>query len=152
VTSPSSKPSSDLGVKPLNSAGILRRADQAILAGLVVLGGLAAAFWWVSCGGLRGGIARWEELEPREARFLVDVNAADWPELRQLPEIGETLARRIVEHREEQGSFRRPEDLMKVHGIGPKTVDLLRPFLDPESWPADSPADAPDAPASPGVE
>lgn len=152
MTSPSSRPGSDLGAEPLESPGILRRADQSLLAGLVFLGGLAAAFWWVTSGGPRGGLVRWEELEPREARFLVDVNTAEWPELCQLPEIGETLARRMIEHREQQGPFRRPEDLMRVHGIGPKTVDLLRPFLDPESWPADSPADGLNAPTPPGVE
>src|SRR5262245_24003898 len=51
--------------------------------------------------------------------FRVDVNRADRAELLQLPNCGETLARRILEHRQEHGPFRSLDDLRKVHGIGP---------------------------------
>lgn len=138
MASPPSKANSNLGAEPFEPRGLLRRSDQALLAGLVAAGSLAVAIWWVHHGGLRGELVEWEKGEPREARFLVNVNTAEWPELSQLPEIGETLARRIIAHREENGPFLCPDDLMKVHGIGPKTLDLLRPLLDPESWPADS--------------
>jgi competence protein ComEA len=39
------------------------------------------------------------------------------------------LAQRILEHRDEHGPFQRVEDLDKVNGIGPKTVEKLRPWL-----------------------
>lgn len=141
-----------LGSELLRSPGLLRRSDQRLLAGLIVGGGLALAFWWISHGGPRGELVELGKGKPLQARFLVDVNSAEWPELSQLPEIGETLARRIVAERQASGPFLCPEDLMKVHGIGPKTVDLLLPFLDPESWPADSPCKALSVPAPSGVE
>jgi competence protein ComEA len=72
-----------------------------------------------------------ERAEPQVARFEVDINSADWPELAQLPTIGETLARRIVESRQKGGPFRDHEDLRRVHGIGPRTLEAIRPYLRP---------------------
>ena len=46
-----------------------------------------------------------------------------------MPRIGPALAGRIVEFREENGKFQRPEDLMLVRGIGEKTLELLKPFV-----------------------
>ena len=63
--------------------------------------------------------------------FQVDVNAADWPELAQLPGLGETLARRIVASRQTSGPFRSYADLDRVKGIGPRTIERIRPFLAP---------------------
>jgi len=48
-----------------------------------------------------------------------------------LPGIGEMLARRIVESRREHGLFVDHEDLLRVKGIGPKTLQAMRPFLLP---------------------
>jgi competence protein ComEA len=62
---------------------------------------------------------------------LVDINAAEWPELAELPEIGEMLARRIVESRSAAGPFGDHDDLLRVNGIGPRTLDKLRPYLLP---------------------
>ena len=58
------------------------------------------------------------------------VNLATASELEALPGIGPTMARRIVEERARSGPFRRPEDLLKVKGIGPKTLDRLRDQID----------------------
>uniref|UniRef100_A0A7C2PGZ8 Helix-hairpin-helix domain-containing protein n=1 Tax=Schlesneria paludicola TaxID=360056 RepID=A0A7C2PGZ8_9PLAN len=61
--------------------------------------------------------------------FQLDPNTATWVEWTQLDGIGGTLAKRIVAHREEHGPFRTPEDLGRVKGIGPKTLDKMRPHL-----------------------
>lgn len=61
----------------------------------------------------------------RQAR-QVDVNAATAEELQRLPEVGPSLAQRIIEHRRSHGAFRRTEDLLEVPGIGPKTYEALR--------------------------
>jgi len=109
----------------------LRRADQAAVAVLVLMGLGASVGWWVRQGGLRGRLVELERAEPRVARFEVDVNSADWPELLQLPGIGQTLAKRIVDSRREEGPFRDHKDLMRVRGIGPKTLETIRPYLRP---------------------
>ena len=110
---------------------LIRRTDQAVVATLVVLGLISTVGWWVSQGGVNGRLIELETAEPRVAAFEVDVNGATWPELAQLPSIGPTLARRIVESRETDGPFLDHEDLRRVRGIGPKTLDGIRPFLRP---------------------
>ncbi len=72
-----------------------------------------------------------ERAEVKTARFEVDINTADWPELLQLPQIGETLAKRIVDSRRTSGPFRDQRDLMRIRGIGPKTFDTIKPYLRP---------------------
>ncbi|MBN2217957.1 MAG: helix-hairpin-helix domain-containing protein [Pirellulales bacterium] len=109
----------------------LRRADQWGVALLVLLGLAGMVVWWWSHGGFRGELIDIERAEPRQAEFLVDVNRAGWPELAQLPRIGETLARRIVESRERDGPFQTFDDLRRVQGVGPRTLERLRPYLLP---------------------
>ena len=110
---------------------LLRRADQAVVAGLVLLGLASMGAWWVAHGGCRGRLVEIERAEPLTAEFQVDLNEADWPELVQLPGIGEVLARRIVESRRRDGRFLDHDDLQRVRGIGPRTLDRVRPFLTP---------------------
>ena len=62
-------------------------------------------------------------------QFQVVLNEADWPELTAIPGIGETLAKRIVEHRIKHGHFDRVESLVDVPGIGKKSLERFRPFL-----------------------
>ena len=64
-------------------------------------------------------------------RFQLDVNQADWPEISVLPDVGETLARRIVESRALDGPFADLDELQRVRGIGPKTLERIRPYLRP---------------------
>ena len=59
----------------------------------------------------------------------INVNAADVAELCKLPGVGERYAARIVAYREEHGPFAKPDDLAAVDGIGPKTLEKLKPFV-----------------------
>jgi len=69
----------------------------------------------------RNGKAPWGRL---------DLNRATEEELKDLPRIGPELARRIVSYRRENGPFRSVDDLLKVKGIGPKTLKQIRPFVE----------------------
>jgi competence protein ComEA len=55
--------------------------------------------------------------------YQIELNSATWVELTQLRGIGEALAIRIVENREAVGPFSSIDDLQRVPGIGPKTVE-----------------------------
>jgi len=59
----------------------------------------------------------------------VDINRADAEELTAIPGVGKTLAQRIVDFRDEHGPFKRVEDLLKVKGIGEKSLEKLRPHV-----------------------
>jgi competence protein ComEA len=110
---------------------LLRRADQAAVACLVGAALVSMAAYWVVQGGPRGNLIEIDRAEPLEARFLVDINKAQWPELAELPEIGPTLARRIVESRASDGPYADHEDLRRVRGIGPLTLERMKPYLLP---------------------
>jgi len=60
------------------------------------------------------------------ARVLIDPNAASADELAMLPTIGPVLAQRIVEDRGANGPYTHLEDLRRVKGIGPRTIDAIR--------------------------
>jgi competence protein ComEA len=59
----------------------------------------------------------------------VNINTASLEELQKIPHIGESLARRIVDHREANGPFRRVEHLMLVSGISDKRFRKIRPLV-----------------------
>lgn len=60
----------------------------------------------------------------------LDPATADRAAWDRLPGIGPRTAERILEHRARHGPFRSPEDLLAVQGIGPVTLERLRPWLD----------------------
>lgn len=117
--------------RPQDLRWALRRADQAMVAGCVALGLIAMSLYWLSHAGTEHRLMEIEPLDPRPVPFIVDVNEADWPELTQIPGIGESLARRIVERRGEIGAFRDLDELDDVQGIGPRTLERMRPYLLP---------------------
>mgnify|MGYP004554308197 FL=1 len=59
----------------------------------------------------------------------VNVNTADMQTLCTLPGVGEVLAQRILDTRNECGGFAYPEDLLLVKGIGTKKLEALRPLI-----------------------
>src|SRR5260221_14169176 len=99
---------------------VLRRIDQATVAALVALSLVGMGVYWGVQGGPRGELIEIDRAEPLTARYLVDINKAEWPEFAELPDIGETMARRIVDSRQAGGAFRDHEDLRRVRGIGPR--------------------------------
>jgi competence protein ComEA len=116
---------------PRHPHWLLRRTDQAVVAALVVVALVGMAGWWMAQGGWGGRLVEIDHAEPLVARFQVDINAAEWPELTQLPAIGPTLAKRIVESRRRYGPFASHDDLRRVPGIGPKKMEEIRPYLRP---------------------
>lgn len=54
----------------------------------------------------------------------ININTASADELTKLKQVGPNYAARIIEYREKNGPFQKPEDIMKVKGIGPKTFEM----------------------------
>lgn len=77
-----------------------------------------------------GGAAPWSG-EPAatgaaSAGGTIDVNRATAAELEELPGVGPATAQKIVDDREANGPFTKPEDLMRVPGIGAKKFEAMR--------------------------
>lgn len=62
--------------------------------------------------------------------LTVNINSAEKSELMKLPKIGPVTAERIIRFREDFGLYNAIEDLSKVKGIGSKTLELIRPFVE----------------------
>lgn len=73
-------------------------------------------------------------MAPAEARM--NLNTATAAELERLPRIGPRMAARILAYRQAHGSFARVDDLVRVRGIGPKTLARIAPYLFVEQAPA----------------
>ena len=59
----------------------------------------------------------------------IDPNTATHEELDGLPGIGAASARAIVAHREAHGRFASVDDLLEISGIGPRNLEVMRPYL-----------------------
>ena len=59
----------------------------------------------------------------------VDINTADMAALESVPGIGKSLSQRIIAFREKNGPFQSVDDLLKVQGVGEKSIQKLRPYL-----------------------
>lgn len=69
---------------------------------------------------------RYDPLLREEIRHRVDLNSASASELSALPNIGPVLAERIIADRTAHGAFTDIDDLARVPGIGPRTIEALR--------------------------
>lgn len=57
---------------------------------------------------------------------LININIAPREEISRINGIGEVLAQRIIEWREEKGPFRSVDELLDVYGIGEAKLEMIR--------------------------
>ena len=57
---------------------------------------------------------------------LTNVNTASAAEIEKLPGVGKKSAIAIVAYRTEKGKFKTPKDLLKVKGVGKKTLEKIQ--------------------------
>jgi competence ComEA-like helix-hairpin-helix protein len=99
---------------------------------LLVVGGtifVLAGLHWALLSGWGMQPVEVSRLPARQYDYRIDVNRATWVEWMQLDGIGEITARAIVSDRDANGPFRSIEDVTRVKGIGPKTLEAMRPWL-----------------------
>ena len=98
------------------------RAGIAVM--LVVL-----AMEWIVIANRRPDRLLQERGHDYREQFQVEINSATWVEWLQLEGIGPTTAHRIVADRKLNGPFLSIDDVGRVAGIGPVTLDRIRPWL-----------------------
>jgi competence protein ComEA len=62
------------------------------------------------------------------ATALININSASETELEDLPGVGPVTAAAIIDYRTQNGPFTTVDDLIDVSGIGPSTLEQIRPF------------------------
>ena len=105
-----------------------RPVDRALLLA-IIMALILLTIQWIGLSLQRPDTLPWKRSEEFSRHFQIDINSADWIEWMQLEGIGEKTAHRIVADRELNGPFRSIDDLQRVHGIGPATLDAIRPCL-----------------------
>ena len=59
----------------------------------------------------------------------VNINTATQTELENLPGVGEAIASRIIEYRQQNGKFDKIEDLQNVKGIGDAKFNNIKEYV-----------------------
>ena len=67
--------------------------------------------------------------EASDSMEQVNINEADADTLATLKGVGKERAHKIIEYREQNGPFQKPEDIMKVKGIGQKIFEQNKDFI-----------------------
>jgi competence protein ComEA len=92
----------------------MRKRTKRILAGFVLVAFLLGT-------GIGAVIA--------QEQVKININKATVEELCALKRIGPSHAQRIIDYREQNGPFEKPEDIMKVRGIGLKTFEANKEII-----------------------
>ena len=69
------------------------------------------------------------DAEIRKNLFPLNINSATLKELQFLPTVGPGRAKTIIGYREKNGPFESLKDLDEIPGIGPATLEKLKPLI-----------------------
>ncbi|HXN99171.1 MAG TPA: helix-hairpin-helix domain-containing protein [Candidatus Acidoferrales bacterium] len=65
----------------------------------------------------------------RPPTHAIDLNTATAEQLQQVPGIGPSTAKAIVNFRQKSGPFQRIEDLLAIKGISKARLEKMRPYV-----------------------
>lgn len=71
-----------------------------------------------------------ESVSMTEDGVKVNINKATSEELQLIPGIGPSTAQKIIDYRQENGAFGKIEDLKNISGIGEKTFENMKDYIE----------------------
>lgn len=83
----------------------------------------------ISCSNPPQNQAKTEENSIIFDEKAINLNTASAEELEKLPRIGKGIAKRIIEHREKYGSFKKTEHLILIRGMSDKKFREIRSLI-----------------------
>ncbi|NNE99271.1 MAG: helix-hairpin-helix domain-containing protein [Pyrinomonadaceae bacterium] len=86
---------------------------------------LLLAFFVINCSSREPSIVH-EKVPFKVLDSAININSAGIEELKQLPYVGADTAKKIIEHRQKFGRFRKPEHLLFVTGISDQRFRKIR--------------------------
>lgn len=107
----------------------LKNHDQTFVSICVGVFLALVAINWLKLSGWGAVPLEVDRQAARRYDYRIDINRASWIEWATIEGIGEVTARKIVGDREANGPFRDISEIQRVKGIGPKTLERVRPYL-----------------------
>ena len=107
----------------------MNKLDQLFVGVFAAVFLMLSGYHWATLGGWGMRPIELDRLPARQYDFRIDINSASWVEWTQIEGIGEVTAQKIIDDRQANGPFRSVKDLLRVKGIGPKKLEMMRPFL-----------------------
>jgi comEA protein len=95
--------------------------------GIVILG--ASVFRFIHNHQTEKNTVEYFERSDNVLSYPVNINTATRIHLENIPGIGQTIAERILEYRENNGPFKEDEDLKAVKGIGDKKLEAIKSYI-----------------------
>ena len=74
-------------------------------------------------------LSKSDDIKPKISVKSININTTLKKDLLRLPKIGPITAERIIQYRDVFGPFKSIEGLLNIKGIGPKTLDQLKQFI-----------------------
>jgi competence protein ComEA len=107
------------------AGGPLKRADlDAINLAEVLSDAMKIEVPLIGRTGQQGSVAA-----PTPSPIMIDLNSADQATLESIPGVGPVTALSIITTRDEIGRFASIDQLLDVDGIGPATLEAIRPYV-----------------------
>jgi competence protein ComEA len=123
------KPSEEADLSQINLAGFLEDASQIYIPKQGEKAQVVTNSSGSSGSSASSGSSGTSGTGAGQGKGLVNINQATQKELETLPGVGPAYAARIIEYRESKGYFSKVEDLTKISGIGPATLEKLKPYV-----------------------